>query len=143
MSVTPWATVADVADLTGVTVTAATLKLGVSAIELHTGLIEQVERKKMSDRDRYWLKTAVCYQAAWIKAQPDYLERNAVASASQDGQSATAGNPDWLVLGPLARKAIKRLSFRGTRTASTLEQRRRVVNINSDAYEDTLDWKPV
>lgn len=143
MSATLWASVADITAATGVTVNASTRSIAANAIELTTGLIEGVERTDISDRDRYWLKLAVCYQAAWIVAQPDYLERNAIASASQDGQAATGGNPDWLVLAPLARKALKRLSWRGVRTVSTQPGRRVVVNVNDDDYEDTLDWSPV
>lgn len=143
MSATLWASVADITAATGVTVNASTRSIAANAIELTTGLIEAVERTDVSDRDRYWLKLAVCYQAAWIVAQPDYLERNAIASASQDGQAATGGNPDWLVLAPLARKALKRLSWRGVRTVSTQPGRRAVVNVNDDDYEDTLDWSPV
>lgn len=143
MSATLWASVADITAATGVTVNASTRSIAANAIELTTGLIEAVERTDISDRDRYWLKLAVCYQAAWIVAQPDYLERNAIASASQDGQAATGGNPDWLVLAPLARKALKRLSWRGVRTVSTQPGRRVVVNVNDDDYEDTLDWSPV
>lgn len=143
MSATLWASVADITAATGVTVNASTRSIAANAIELTTGLIEAVERTDISDRDRYWLKLAVCYQAAWIVAQPDYLERNAIASASQDGQAVTGGNPDWLVLAPLARKALKRLSWRGVRTVSTQPGRRVVVNVNDDDYEDTLDWSPV
>ena len=143
MSATLWASVADITAATGVTVDASTRSIAANAIELTTGLIEAVERTDISERDRYWLKLAVCYQAAWIVAQPDYLERNAIASASQDGQAATGGNPDWLALAPLARKALKRLSWRGVRTVSTQPGRRVVVNVNDDDYEDTLDWSPV
>jgi len=142
MAATPWATVEDVLALTGRTVTAQTRTLAASAIEDHTGLLEGVERTDISDRDRAWLRKAVCYQAAWLLAQPDYLERLAVSSAAQDGQSATSGNRDWLTLSPLARKCLKRLSWRGVRTVST-QGSRSVVNVNSDEYEETLDWKAV
>lgn len=115
MTATPWATIEQVAALTGATVTALQRGIAVHAIETNTGLIEEVEREDISDRDRYWLKLAVAYQASWLLGQPDFLERTAVSTVAQDGQSATAANPDWLVLAPMARKAIKRLSWRGTR----------------------------
>ncbi|MGL4176104.1 MAG: hypothetical protein ACRCSN_08490, partial [Dermatophilaceae bacterium] len=112
----PWATIAEVEQLTGQVVTSATRVQAVTSIELHCGLIEGVLRADVADRDLYWLKLATAYQAAWLSAQPDYLERNAVSTAAQDGQSATMGNADWLTLAPLARKAIKRLSWRGPRS---------------------------
>jgi len=141
MAATPWANIADVLELTGVTVDAFGLRQAVTSLETVTGLIQDVERTTISEADRYWLKVATCYQAAWIAAQPDYLERNDVTGASQDGQSAQ-GKPDWLVLAPLARRALKRLSWRGVRTVSS-QPARDVVNINSDEYEDTLDWNTV
>lgn len=143
MSATPWATVTQINNAIGKVVTEVTRNLAAQSIELHTGLIEEVERADISTRDRYWLKLAVCYQAAWLLTQPDYLERLAVSSASQDGQSAAAGNADWLTLAPLARKALKRLSWRGTRTVNTQSDQRTVVNVNDDEYEDMLDWRAV
>lgn len=143
MSATPWATVAAIQAVTGRVVTETTRNLAAQSIEMHTGLIESVERVDISDRDRYWLKLAVAYQAVWLLAQPDYLERNAVASVSQDGQSATAGNPDWLTLSPQARKCLKRLSWRGVRTISTQNGPRIPANVNADEWEDShLDWRP-
>lgn len=138
-----WATIEDVSNVTGKTVTEQTRTLAVSAIELNTGLIEAVSRPDMNRSDAYWLRQAVVFQAAWLLAQPDYLERSAVSSVSQDGQSASAGNPDWLVLAPLTRKALRRLSWRGIRSVQTSQAAPRVRNINSDEYEAALPWRPV
>lgn len=142
MTATPWATTAEILTAVGKTVTDATRNLAAQAIELKTGLIETVERTDISSRDRYWLKLAVAYQAAWLLTQPDYLDRHAVSEVAQDGQRAVAANPDWLVLAPLARTAIKRLSWRAPRTSST-QGRTGIINVNSDEYEDTLKWKAV
>lgn len=140
-----WATVPQVQALTGATVSALTLSMAKNAVEMTTGLIEDVERPDLTNRDRYWLRMAVCYQAAWLNAQPDYLERNSISSASQDGQSVTGGNADWLVLAPLARKAIKRLSWRGVR--SIVPGKDDTVSLaglnpDSDTYDDRLPWSP-
>lgn len=142
MAATPWATIEQINTLTGKAVDQAARDLAAVAIELHIGLIEEVERTDISDRDRYWLKVAVCMQAAWLTAQPDYLERNAVASASQDGQSAAMGNPDWLTLAPLARKAIKRLSYRNAKTIDADRATRLArLSVLSEAYDDALPWR--
>src|SRR4051794_34727291 len=117
MAAAPWATLADVNTLVGVTVTEQQLAQAVTSLETQLGLIASVERADISDRDRHWLKLATCYQAAWLVAQPDLLERSHVMSASQDGESATFG-PDALTLAPLARKAIRRLSWRNRRAIS-------------------------
>jgi len=141
-----WATIADITELTRVTVDETTRRQAVASIEALTGLIEEVAREDISDRDKYWLKLAVCYQAAWIDAQPDYLERNDVMTASQTGQSATGANRDWLVLGPAARRAIKRLSWRGVRSLAIDNRQpdaRARIDITSEAYDDSLPWRPL
>jgi hypothetical protein len=113
-----WATIADIQGVTGKTVNELARNLAAQSIELHTGAIESVTRVDMSRRDAYWLRQAVCFQAAWLAPTPDYLERNDITSANQSGVSASGG-PDWMTLAPLARKALKRLSWRGTRTVLT------------------------
>lgn len=138
-----WASIADIAAATGATVSALVRTQAAQAIELHTGLIEAVVREDISDRDLYWLKLAVCYQAAWIEAQPDYLERTAVTQASQDGQSAMYG-PDALTLSPLARRALKKLSWRGPR-AIVPDRGTTVPRLDpvSDASDDYMAWQPM
>lgn len=138
-----FATIEQVAELTGVTVTAATRKLAAQAVELSTGLIEAVERVDLTDRDAYFLRLACAYQAAWLEGQPDYLTRTNLSSASADGQSATGG-PDWLTLSPMARKAIKRLSWAGTRSAMIgAVAARAVVDPLSELADDRLAWRPI
>ena len=112
MAATPWATIADVKTKTGVDVTEYQRTTAVGVLETVTGLIEEVERPDVSDRDRYWLKLATCYQAAFVADHPDLFSRADVTSAAQDGESATFRNVDAHLLAPLARKAIRRLSWR-------------------------------
>lgn len=138
-----WATITDVAALTRVTVDETTRLQAVASIEVLVGLIEAVPRVDISDRDLYFLKQAVCFQAAWIDAQPDFLERNDVSSASQTGQSATGGSREWLVLSPLARKAIKRLSWRGPRDLAVLSPGKVGSTTDPDVLDDRLPWRPL
>lgn len=141
MAAVPWCTVANVNELTGKIVTEEQRNQAAATIELHVGLIEAVERVDVSDRDRYWLKLATCYQAAWLAAQADLFERNDVSSAGQDGENATF-RPDAHTLAPLARKAIKRLSWRGPRTLITPKaDARGRVDTTSEEYDDSLAWK--
>lgn len=136
-----WATVEDVATVTGKAVDAEDIAAAVATIELHVGLIQAVERPDISERDRHWLKLATCYQTAWLRAQPDAFERNDVSNASQDGESA-AFRPDAHTLGPLARKAIKRLSWRGPRTLITPRANfAGRVDTTSEEYDDSLAWR--
>lgn len=141
MAATPWATIADVTALTGKTVTEPQRNQAAATIAAHTGLIEEVERVDVTDRDRYWLKLATCYQAAWLTAQPDLFERNDVDNAAQDGQSATF-RPDAHTLAPLARRAIKRLSWRGPRPLNMPTMgSTALTDTTSEEYDDSLAWK--
>lgn len=63
----PWATLGDVADITGKTVTTSERGMAVRSLETMLGLIESVERPDIPDRDRYWLKLATAYQAALVQ----------------------------------------------------------------------------
>lgn len=117
MTAVAWALIDDVLKVTGKTVTQAVVDMATIDIETHTGLIQSVERVFLTRRDLYWLKLAVCYQAAWAPSQPDRLELKDVSTASQDGQAATF-KADAHTLSPNARNAIKHLSFKGSRTIS-------------------------
>lgn len=144
-----WATKDDVKSVTGKTVTDADVALATSGIELTTGLIAEVARPDITRRDLYWLRQAVCFQAAWVADAPDYLERNDVAAASADGQSANGQHGDWLILAPLARRALKRLSWRGTRSIRPVpvDDRGRVrvpaYYVPLEAHDDLTPWRPL
>jgi hypothetical protein len=140
-----WATTEDVTTLTGVTVTEADRNIAATVIEAKTGVLEGVKRS-ISDRDLYFLKQAVCYEAVFVAATPDFLERMNLASASQDGQSVTTRNADDLILAPLARMAIKRLSWRGPRGLNIGRAGAgdaQLVDSTSEAYDDSLPWRPL
>lgn len=143
MAVTQWATIADVEDVTGKTVTEKERGIAVRSLEPLIGVIEAVERPDISDRDRYWLKLATCYQAAFVLDNPDLFSRNDVTSVSQDGESANFRNVDAHLLAPLARKCIRRLSWRGLTRPRDRAAQRGPVNILSEEYDDSLAWKPV
>lgn len=141
-----WATVTDVAAKTGKTVTELDRTIAVGVLESVTGLIEEVDRPDISDRDRYWLKLATCYQAAFVYDNPDLFSRADVTSASQDGESASFRNPDAHLLAPLARKAIRRLSWRGLRAVQPgggTPPRVSGLDVNSEAFDNSLPWSPV
>jgi len=136
-----WATIQQVTNLTGKTVNATQLAQASATIELHTGAIEAVERVYLSVRDAYWLRLAVCYQAAWQTPTPDFFERMDVTSASQDGQSASY-TADSLTLAPLARRAIRRLSWKGTRTLMPAGSMRPEA-YNPLVSDENQAWRPL
>lgn len=111
----PWASVTDVADLTGATVGSTAEAQAV--IETLVGRTAD-SIIHISAKDLVWLKRAVAYQAAWMAGQPDLITRTEVSGSSQDGASAQY-RPDAHILAPLARRALKRLSWRGNRSVRT------------------------
>lgn len=136
-----WCTVADVKAVTGVTVDADTRTRAAILLGTLIGLIEGVKRDDISDRDKHYLKLTTAFQAAWMQDHPDLYSREDVTSASQDGESATYRNADAHLLAPLARKSIRRLSWRGLRSIlPTVGNEPTVRNVNSEAFDDSLPW---
>lgn len=65
--------------------------------------------------DLYWLKLACAYQAAWMAAQPDLYGRSEVKSIGRGTGSLLLGD-EALVLAPLAKRALNRVSFLKSRS---------------------------
>lgn len=114
--VTTWASVADVSVYTGATVTDAQLAQAQLQIELRVGRTP-ASNAYLSASTLRWLKAAVAYQAAWMVAQPDLFTRSEVKDfgAGSTGDSV-AFKPDSQMLAPLARRALRRLRWKGTRS---------------------------
>lgn len=115
-----FASIADVLKYTGKTVSQGVLDQAEAQIEDVVGVIADPLLRPgvvLKARDAYFLKKAVAYQAGWISVQPDAYERSEVGSLSQDGTSVSF-LPGSITLAPFARIAIRRLSWRGTRSLS-------------------------
>lgn len=151
----PWATATEVAEITGVTVTDAQLKAAQSVIELRIGRTETspggLPSSWIHPRDLRWLKRAVAYQAAWMPAQPDYLTRSQTdGTVIQDGAHVNVTKAGQY-LAPLAIVALKKLSWRGTRsihTESTLSGTRGPYHLGVDGVVSVFDyqnepWQPL
>lgn len=110
-----WATIVEVADTTGVTVDAADLAQAQDVIEVYANRTPAAD-SGLTTRDLVWLKKAVCWQTAWQSQQYGYAARQAGKTVSQDGSSVTRTADSDLVLAPLAARALKNLSWKGSRT---------------------------
>lgn len=111
----PWASVPEVEEITGTTVTDAQLARAQTMIELRVGRTAAVTSSLRTSALR-WLKLAVAYQAAWMSAQPDLFTRTEVEQVGQDGVNVRFRDRDAQLLAPLARRALKRLGWKGTRS---------------------------
>lgn len=105
---------------TGRSVDAAAIAVAQSVVEIETGYdlstTEAVERWRA--RDLRMLRQAVAWQTAYMDVNPDVATQlGNLQSANANGVSASwAGTSDSSLLAPLAKKALARLSQRGSRT---------------------------
>lgn len=126
-----WATVAEVAAITGITSAASASSADVAiahqVIEIYSNVTESASAA-LGARDLEWLRKATAFQAVWQKQQPGYLtDRSVVASVQADGVredyagfSVGGTGGEWKVaLAPLAARALKNLSWKGSRTLRT------------------------
>lgn len=137
-----WATTADVLAKTSRAVAQDKVDQAEGHIEAVTGVIAADSAGLVNKRDLYWLKAATCYQAPWVADNPDLYTRLDVSSIQQDGAGAVF-KPDALVISPLARRCLKKLSWRGTRTLTTSSQSTRVRDMSVEEQDNSEPWQPL
>lgn len=124
MSIIP--TPAQVKDVTGVDVTAEQVATAASVVELTTGVDLSLDPSPYSRADRRRLTAGIAWQARYVAEHPDALSREAgLTSASANGVALSWGpeGSGGSLLGPLASLALKRLSWRRSRTVRLVEGR--------------------
>lgn len=111
-----WATADDLLNYLGVTLQDARyLTLANTDITVYANRSEAASAS-ISSRDLLALKLATCYQAAWLADQSDALTRVNVESSTVDGESVRFRSAAQQNLAPLAQRALKNLSWKGSRT---------------------------
>lgn len=115
-----WCTADDVTLYTGAQVTAAQLAQAQAAIDVAAGRSIDVY-SSLRARDLYYMKLAAAYQCAWMAAQPDMFTRTEVKQSTGDGMSVQFGD-GALVLAPLARRALRRVSWRRSRSVRAVSR---------------------
>lgn len=123
----------EVVNLTGVNVGEADIARAQALIELVAGrTVEEV-----GTRDAKWLNLAMVYQAAWMDSHPEVFSSMDVASISQlDLSISFRDESEAQYLSPLARRALRRCSWKGTRS----------IPVNSHFLRYTYDdysWSPM
>jgi hypothetical protein len=108
--------VAYVLAVTGTTYTAGQIMLAQQILNTHTNYTPEVSGANMQPQDLFWLRYALAYQTAWMATQPGLLARNAVEGVSQDSVSAQYVDESAITLAPLARRSIKQLSWKKSRS---------------------------
>jgi len=110
MSTITGVTTADVSAYTGVTVTDDEVSQALSVIELYAS-VDLSNFAGFRATNRKWLQMAVAYQAAWMHSQPDLFSRTDFTNQSQDGLSVSTRDASTLMVAPLAKKALSRVSW--------------------------------
>lgn len=148
-----WTSPGEVLSLTGVAVTEAQLAYAQGVIDIYSGTTTAAI-DDIGDRDLRLLKMAAGYQAVWQIQQVDVTSRSDVTDVSQDGMSFKPLDADALVLAPLARRCLERLSWLKSRALGVRHQHsaRRFprVEVWQDAWlrdeegaQSVLDWRPL
>lgn len=131
-----WATADQVLTLTAESVGPDDLERAQAVIDLHAGRTVH-SAEEIGDKDLHYLKLALAYQAAWMKHQPDMYQRMDLTEVPSDAGAAAGITETGMTLGPLARKAIKQLSWKRSRSLSfspAAVPRRGFENELSDAF---------
>lgn len=140
---TAWASIPDVAAITGITVDAATLAQAQAAIEIYVNRTPDAD-EAASARDLHWLKQAVCWQSAWLTEQPMYHARSTFEFQIQDGTHLRLNAGHELQLAPLATRAIRNLSWMGNRTLTIAPTATSApIAFNNEASDWTHGWEPL
>jgi hypothetical protein len=156
MAQTTWATSADVQDITGVSVTDQQVTIAGFIIDNYTGRPYAFEwtdssgmlhtyawHQKVGAADSYWLKLAVSYETVWLQAQPDAMTRMNMESVPTTRESIKL-NEHGMVLGPIAKKALGRVSWLRTRSLhvrSPLEDISQLGGVNFGEVD--FPWYPL
>ncbi|MFM9635972.1 hypothetical protein [Streptomyces turgidiscabies] len=145
----PWATPQDVIDKTGLTVTNQQLTQAQAVTELFADATEDAsDAGNISPKNLRLLKLAVSYQAAWITQHPDAFTNIDLTNFNQDQVSGTLAHANALILAPLAKRAIDRLSWKRIRPlrigASGGAGIPRTMNTTSAVMDDNDPrWRPL
>jgi hypothetical protein len=111
-----WASAADVLGLTGTTVTDAQVSQANTIVEMHAGRTYSVSSTRTGSRDTEWMRRAVAYQAVWAKSQPDLYTRLDFTQVGKDSGTPVGITESAMTLAPLARMALKRVSWLKSRS---------------------------
>jgi hypothetical protein len=141
-----WASVADVLAITGQGAETVDVAMASSVIDIYANRTEAASAG-LHSRDLGWLKSATAWQCVWQKDQPGYSARSVVSSYSQDGVTVSHSAEWQIALAPLAARALKNLSWKGTRTMRVANVRvpagladsRDFTNEASDQFSDWRD----
>ncbi|WP_446579997.1 hypothetical protein [Streptomyces sp. LARHCF252] len=136
---------------TGVTASQATVDAAQLLVEIFADTTEEAsDAGSIGSFNLRLLKGAVAYQAAWLMSHPDQFTNTDFESFQMDGLSVTNRHANSMILAPMAKRCIDRLSWKRNRSIyirPMSKQRRNGVN-DVDPNNAVLDdydtnWRPL
>jgi hypothetical protein len=155
---TTWCTAADVLNKTGVTVTDAQVTTAGYVIDLYsgrpysfqwtdpsTGEIDTFDWwQNVGGVDMYYMNLAVVYQTVWMTQQPDMFTRIDVIAAPSTREPLKFTDPSSIGLGPLAKKALGRVSWLRSRALHVRSPFEDLYTANSVNFGEWIfPWSPI
>jgi hypothetical protein len=159
-----WATPSETLAYTRISVSQDNLDAAQAMIELFSDVIyEQTVDTSgtalISAKNLRLLKMATAYQAAWMTEHPDLFTHTDIQSINQDGIFYVHAHENSYLLAPMARRALKRLSWMRNKNIRVRPSRNRVISkqfvdggersgfqvmdryfANSPEQDENLDW---
>lgn len=111
-----WASISETQSYTGIAVSQDHLNMAQGMVELFSDVIynqtiDVSGAPLIGAKNLRLLKMATAYQAAWITDHPDLFTHTDIQSINQDGIFYVHQHENSYLLAPMARRAIKRLSW--------------------------------
>lgn len=153
-----WAMPADVLNIAGQTATLAQVQYAGSIIDLFTGrpytfswtdptsevVITYNWWENVGASDSYYLNLAVVYQTLWMMQQPDIFTRLELDSIQTMRAPIKLNNDNALMIGPLARKALSRVSWLRSRALHVRSPFEDLYAANSVNFGEWIfPWSPI
>jgi hypothetical protein len=110
-----WATIEEITEITGSTVTGEQRAMAESMIAVYAGRTPDYV-DQLRARDAYWLRCAVAWQAVWLASNVGVAGRNLATRVDTEGLSVDHGAEYELVLAPMAARSLRNLSWKGNRS---------------------------
>jgi hypothetical protein len=136
---------ADVLATTGASATAGQVAAADGVITIYVNR-QSTASASMTPRDLATIRAAICWQVPWQAAQPDFLTRNQFDELSQDGLSVSTSAQWAKMLAPLAARALKNLSWKGSKTLRTPNvdaDLRRNADFTTEYSDWNTNWYPL
>lgn len=105
----------DVTNITGASATASDILAADSIVTLYLGRTAAASGS-MSPNDLRHIQVAICWQSRWLAGNPNWQSRSEFQQLSQDGLDVSSDAQWSKVLGPLAARSLRNVSWLGSRT---------------------------